>query len=105
MALDQTQIKFRQINLHNKAINHAELALMAKQFFDANPNSTQLDASKYFGFKNHSTGVTKISRSMAFLKADTDLFDAVLNEEISFNAATKEMRKRERKRQGKVDFC
>lgn len=83
-------------NVQRKNLNMAELALALKRYFSDEPEANQTQAAEWCGFQNSSSGRKKVNDALQFLDSDEDLFDAVLNGDMSFNKAKKVMKERTR---------
>lgn len=84
--LERQGVRLRE-NVLRDDLNDAELALSAAEYKNENPEATLADISGWIGFKNVSTGRSKISRALKLLEMDSDIFEAVLSEDLPLSRA------------------
>jgi hypothetical protein len=82
-----------------KGNNAAELYLALKEYKKENPELTQLELAKWCGFDNLSSGRTKVVNALSLESYPREIFNALLEGEITFNKA-KQLKKEFDKKTG-----
>jgi hypothetical protein len=88
-------------NIMRDDLDWIELGVAVAALKKERPDLTQAQISEEFGFKNSSTGISKISKALKFLKekeTNPDVFDSVAAGEMSFNKATIVVKEREKEK-------
>lgn len=86
-------------NIMRDDLDWIELGEAVQALKNEQPELTQAQISEEFGFKNSSTGISKISQSLKFLKekeTNPDVYEAVAKGEMSFNKGKAVVKEREK---------
>ena len=83
-------------NLLRKSLNLGELALALQSYFKEHPKANNVDAAKWCGYVNSSSGRKKIAKAKLLMEADPAILQKVVEGEMTEGKAIAEIKNKDK---------